>query len=80
MKTFSRFLLLVAGVVIASALNVSAQTTVAIAATDADAAETLPGAPANPGSIRLTRTGSTSDASTAAGNFPQRFYRSRPCP
>ena len=64
MKTFSRFLLLAAGVVIASALNVSAQTTVAIAATDADAAETLPGEPANPGNIRITRTGSLAAALT----------------
>ncbi len=36
-----------------------AQTTVSITATDASAAETPAGQPANPGNIRLTRTGST---------------------
>ena len=37
---------------------------VTITATDADAAETLPGQPANPGNIRLARTGSTTGALT----------------
>ena len=38
--------------------------TVTIVATDADAAETLAGQPANPGNMRITRTGSTASALT----------------
>ena len=38
--------------------------TVTIVATDAAAAETLPGEPANPGNMRITRTGSTASALT----------------
>ncbi len=41
-----------------------AQTTVTITATDASAAETPAGQPANPGNIRITRTGSTTPSLT----------------
>ena len=57
MKTL-RILLLTCALAFAGARGF-AQTTVAITATDASAAETPAGQPANPGNIRITRTGST---------------------
>ena len=57
MKT-PRLILLICALVFASA-SAFAQTTVSITATDGSAAETPAGQPANPGNIRITRTGST---------------------
>ena len=59
----TRFLLLAGAAAIFGASSF-AQTTVTIVATDAAAAETLAGQPANPGSMRITRTGSTASALT----------------
>ena len=62
MKTFPLPLLACGLLVLAATAR--AQTTVTIAATDPDAAETVAGQPANPGNIRVTRTGSTANART----------------
>lgn len=60
MKTMR--LSLLAGVLAVFGSQVLAQTTVTIAATDANAAETLAGQSANPGNIRVTRTGMTTSS------------------
>ncbi|MGB8170381.1 MAG: Calx-beta domain-containing protein [Chthoniobacteraceae bacterium] len=59
-----RFLLLLTCVMAILGGPVLAQTTVTVAATDAAAAETLGGQPANSGNMRITRTGSTASALT----------------
>ena len=62
MKTLRLFLFACA--LVFTGARTFAQTTVTITATDATAAETLPGQPANPGNMRITRTGSTAGALT----------------
>ena len=64
MKTNVVGLSLLVGCLTAFAPLARAQTTVSLSVTDASAAETVPGAPANHGNVRVTRIGSTAAALT----------------